>query len=64
MVGYTDLHGSLDCAADWRDPQRLCMDLIDCPQKVQELVRLANENFVSRAKPDVVEAERAAVIES
>ena len=45
LVGYTDLHGSLDCAADWRDPQRLCIDLIDCPGKVHELVRLANENF-------------------
>ena len=46
-VGYTDLHGSLDCAADWRDPQRLCIDLIDCPGKVHELVRLANENFLA-----------------
>ena len=26
MVGYTDLHGSLDCAVDWRDPQELCFD--------------------------------------
>ncbi len=47
LVGYTDLHGSLDCAADWRDPQLLCMDLIDCPDKVHELVRLANENFLA-----------------
>jgi len=46
MVGYTDLHGSLDCAADWRDPERLCLDLVDCPEKVHELVRLANENFL------------------
>ncbi len=47
LVGYTDLHGSLDCAADWRDPQLLCMDLVDCPDKVHELVRLANENFLA-----------------
>ena len=46
MVGYTDLHGSLDCAADWRDPQLLCLDLVDCPEQVQELVRLAAENFL------------------
>lgn len=45
MVGYTDLHGSLDCVADWRDPQMLCMDLVDCPEKVHGLVRLADENF-------------------
>jgi len=46
MVGYTDLHGSLDCVADWRDPQMLCMDLVDCPEKVHELVRQADANFL------------------
>jgi hypothetical protein len=46
MVGYTDLHGSLDCVADWRDPQRLCLDLVDAPQKVHEMLALANENFL------------------
>ena len=29
LVGYTDLHGGLDCVADWRDPQQLCLDTID-----------------------------------
>jgi len=46
VVGYTDLHGSLDCVADWRDPQRLCLDLIDNPAKVHELVNKANKNFL------------------
>ena len=46
MVGYTDLHGSLDCVADWRDPQRLCLDLVDNPPKVHEMLALANENFL------------------
>lgn len=46
MVGYTDLHGSLDCVADWRDPQMLCMDLLDCPEKVREAVALADTNFL------------------
>jgi hypothetical protein len=45
LVGYTDLHGSLDCAADWRDPQNLCMDLIDAPELVHELVNLADAHF-------------------
>ncbi|MCX6877388.1 MAG: hypothetical protein NTW21_26800 [Verrucomicrobia bacterium] len=45
MVGYTDLHGSLDCAADWRNPQQLCLDLADDPALVHQLVNLANENF-------------------
>lgn len=46
MVGYTDLHGSLDCVADWRDPQQLCLDLVDDPQKVHEMLALANKNFL------------------
>jgi hypothetical protein len=46
MVGYTDLHGSLDCVADWRNPQLLCMDIFDCPENIHNLVRLANENFL------------------
>jgi len=46
MVGYTDLHGSLDCVADWRDQQQLCFDIIDNPEKVHEMLRLANENFL------------------
>jgi hypothetical protein len=46
MVGYTDLHGSLDCVADWRGPEQLCLDMADCPEKVHALLRLANENFL------------------
>ena len=46
MVGYTDLHGSLDCVADWRDPQQLCLDLLDAPQKVHEMLAVANKNFL------------------
>ena len=45
MVGYTDLHGSLDCVADWRDPQQLCLDIMDAPEKVHAMIRLANESF-------------------
>ncbi len=46
MVGYTDLHGSLDCVADWRDPQELCLDLMDTPSLIHEMLRVANENFL------------------
>jgi hypothetical protein len=45
LVGYTDLHGGIDCAAAWRDPQQLCMDLIEEPDRVRGLLRLAAENF-------------------
>jgi len=46
LVGYTDLHTSLDCVADWRDPQMLCMDLIDAPERVRELLELADQGFL------------------
>lgn len=45
MVGYTDLHGSLDCVADWRNPQELCFDIVDDPAMVHEMLRIANANF-------------------
>lgn len=34
LVGMTDLHGSYDILAALRDPQMLCMDLLDCPQTI------------------------------
>jgi len=45
LVGYTDLHPGLDCVAAWRDPQQLCFDMIDNPQKVHELAELAIADF-------------------
>jgi hypothetical protein len=46
LVGYTDLHGSLDCVADWRDPQELCFDIVDRPEMVHEMLETANANFL------------------
>ncbi len=46
LVGYTDLHGGLDCVADWRDPQQLCLDTVDAPERVEELVGLAEAHFL------------------
>ena len=45
MVGYTDIHGSLDCVADWRNPQELCFDIVDNPAIVHDMLKVANENF-------------------
>lgn len=45
LVGYTDLHPGVDCAAAWRDPQQLCMDLYDAPEQVQQLIELAIADF-------------------
>jgi hypothetical protein len=46
LVGYTDLHGSLDCVADWRGQENLCLDLSDAPEAVHEMLDIANENFL------------------
>jgi hypothetical protein len=45
LVGYTDLHPGLDCAAAWRDPQQFCIDLIDQPQQAKRLLDLAIQDF-------------------
>ncbi len=45
LVGYTDLHPGLDCVAAWRDPQQLCFDMIDNPEKAAELAELAIADF-------------------
>ncbi|MEW5957413.1 MAG: hypothetical protein AB1801_06800 [Chloroflexota bacterium] len=45
LVGYTDLHPGVDCAAAWRDPQQLCLDLYDVPDRVKSLIELAIADF-------------------
>ncbi len=45
MVGYTDLHPGIDCVAAWRDPQQLCFDMIENPDKVQALAEIAIADF-------------------
>ncbi len=46
IVGITDLHGNYDILAALRDPQRLCMDMIDCPDLVIQADRHAAKVFV------------------
>ncbi|GMV37485.1 MAG: hypothetical protein AMXMBFR61_19930 [Fimbriimonadales bacterium] len=38
LVGITDLHPGADLAASLRDPQQLCVDLIEAPQQVHRLM--------------------------
>lgn len=45
LVGYTDLHPGVDCVAAWRDPQQLCIDLLEHPDKVHELIEIAIADF-------------------
>jgi hypothetical protein len=46
IVGVTDLHGNYDILAALRDPEALCMDLIDCPDLVRKAGRRCAEVFV------------------
>jgi hypothetical protein len=45
LVGYTDIHPGMDCAAAFRDPQQLCMDLLLEPDKVKELIDISSRDF-------------------
>ncbi|WP_347839384.1 hypothetical protein [uncultured Draconibacterium sp.] len=45
MVGYTDLHPGMDCAAAFRDPEALCLDLIMDPDNVKRLVEISSKDF-------------------
>jgi hypothetical protein len=45
LVGYTDLHPGIDCAAAWRGMDQLCIDMVDCPEQVKELTERAIADF-------------------
>jgi hypothetical protein len=45
LVGYTDLHPGIDCAAAWRGMDQLCIDMVDSPEQVQALAERAIADF-------------------
>ena len=45
MVGYTDLHPSIDCVVDWYGPEKLCMDMLMNPELVKDVVDVAWRDF-------------------
>jgi hypothetical protein len=45
LVGYTDLHPGIDCAAAFRDPQQLCLDLLLDPEEVKRLLEISSQDF-------------------
>jgi hypothetical protein len=47
LVGYTDLHPGLDCAAAWRGMDQLCLDMVDHPEEAEGLARLSIADFQS-----------------
>lgn len=46
IVGYTDLHPGGDAVAAFRDPQELCVDLLERPQEVKALVERITDDFL------------------
>ncbi len=46
LVGITDLHGGYDILAGLRDPQDLCMDVIDCPDLLKQVGRHVSSGYV------------------
>jgi hypothetical protein len=46
LVGYTDIHHGMDCAAAWRGSENLCMDMLLDEQLVIQLLQLASEHFL------------------
>lgn len=45
LVGYTDLHPSVDCAMAWRGTERFCLDLYEAPDRAKELIEIAYRDF-------------------
>lgn len=46
LVGITDLHGNYDILAGLRDPQNLCLDLIDAPRTVRRAASHVSRAFL------------------
>ena len=59
VVGLTDIHPGADLAASFRDPQQLCVDLVDVPEKVHELNRQIFWSFF-----DLYEMQRRILLEA
>ena len=46
IVGYTDMHGGGDAIAAFRDPEQLCIDMIDHPAEVEALCDRITDDFL------------------
>jgi hypothetical protein len=47
IVGYTDVHPGGDAVAAFRDPQELCIDMLERPQEVRALVERVTDDFLA-----------------
>ena len=46
LVGYTDIHPGGDAIAAFRDPQKLCIDMLDHPEEIKSLVDRVTDDFL------------------
>jgi hypothetical protein len=46
IVGYTDMHPGGDAIAAFRDPQQLCIDMIEHPVAIKDLVERVTDDFL------------------
>jgi hypothetical protein len=46
IVGYTDMHPGADALAAFRDPQQLCLDMIDHADEISALVERITDEFL------------------
>ncbi len=59
LVGMSDLHGSFDILAALRDPEELCMDMVDCPELVAKAGLHVAEGYVEAFKRNYARAAKA-----
>ncbi len=46
IVGYTDLHVGGDAIAAFRDPQQLCIDILEYPEQIKSLCERITNDFL------------------
>jgi len=46
IVGYTDIHPGGDAIAAFRDPQKLCVDMIERPAEIKALLERITDDFL------------------
>jgi len=47
IVGYTDMHPGGDALAAFRDPQQLCIDMVEHPTEIKALVERVTDDFLA-----------------
>lgn len=55
LIGMLDLHSNMDCLASIRNPQLLCMDVLDCPDTIDRAMKNVRELY-SRVFEGIYEA--------